>query len=595
MIYRSGFNPVFATLLLLIGSGLHAQQPSMREDLPSDELRHMEVLYQSAESNLKDNASLALDHATKALKVAQESGYTYGIAKAYYLLGEIYGSAFQDLNQGIHYHQQSISAAQQTDSVEMLARNYFSLGSLYHGLGLSATALHQFTTSLQLYRKNDDRLHEALVQVHIASIYSEWGGIPYDTIEPQYTYALTRAKAYASEYLLIHTLYLYTTSLTDHGHFAEAEKYLEQALTIAENNVRYHDLLHGLYSNMGEVLLHKKETANAIVFFERSKAISREHHIRSGEALASLKLGKASYLSNDLSRAAYYYQDALAIYQQLHMRKRIIETYGALATLAGALNNFEKAFQYRSTQQIYEDSVYQDQKNALVHEVYTRTTEAFGESKMLIEKKNAHLNELYLTLLFSIVVTLIFLALLYLNHQRLRTAKERSMLVSDKLLLQKELEAKTLEEEQLRQKLEFHAKTLTANTLNLIQKNEILERIKAKAEDIRKSSAVDMPAKVNNLMHTVNFALNVDKDWENFRIHFEQVHNNFFDHLKSKFPDLNSNDLKLCALLKLNLDTKQIATVMDISPESVKVARSRLRKKLQLEQSANLSSFITHV
>jgi FixJ family two-component response regulator len=93
----------------------------------------------------------------------------------------------------------------------------------------------------------------------------------------------------------------------------------------------------------------------------------------------------------------------------------------------------------------------------------------------------------------------------------------------------------------------------------------------------------------------VNFALNLDKDWENFKIHFEQVHNNFFDHLKSKFPDLNSNDLKLCALLKLNLDTKQIATVMDISPESVKVARSRLRKKLQLEQSENLSSFITHV
>lgn len=595
MIYRRGFNLVFATLLLLIGSSLHAQQPSVREDPPSDEHLHVDVLCRYAENNVKSNASLALDYATKALSVAQENGYTYGIAKAYYLLGKIYGSSFQDLNQGVHYHQLSISAAQKTDSVDILASNHFSLGILYHDLGLYATALHQFTTSLQLYRKEEDRLQEALVQVHIASLYSEWGGIPYDTTEQHYTYALKRAKAYGSDHLLIHTLYLYTTSLIDHGHFAKAEKYLTQALAIAENNVRYHDLLHRFYSNMGEVYLYKKETANATGFFERSKDVSRLHHIRSGEALASLKLGKACYLSNDLSKAEYYYQDALAIYRQLHMRKRIIETYGALATVASALSDFEKAFQYRSHQQTYEDSIYQDQKNVLVHEMNTRTTEAATESKTLLEKKNAHLNELYITLLFSIVVTLIFLALLYLNHQRLRTAKERSMLVSEKLLLQKELHAKTLEEEQLKQKLEFHAKTLTANTLNLIQKNEVLERIKVKAEDIRKSSAIDMPAKLNNLMHTVNFALNLDKDWENFRIHFEQVHNNFFDHLKSKFPDLNSNDLKLCALLKLNLDTKQIATVMDISPESVKVARSRLRKKLQLEQSANLSSFITHV
>lgn len=595
MIYRSGFNLVFATLLLLTGIRLHAQQPLVNEDLPADAHRQVDVLYRSAEDNLKSNASLALDYATKALRTAQENGYTYGIAKAYYLLGKIYGSAFQDFDQGIHYHTLSISAAEKIDSVEMLATNYFSLGNLYHGLGLYATALHQFTISLQLYRKEGDWLHEALVQAHIASIYSEWGGISYDTIELHYTYALKRAKAYASEYLLIHTLCLYTTSLTDRGHFAEAEKYLAEALAIAENNIRYHDLLHQFYSNMGEVLLHKKETVKAIGFFERSKDVSREHHLRSGEAQASLKLGKACYRSNDLSKAEYYYQDALAIYRQLHMRMRIIETYGALATLASALNNFEKAFQYRSSQQLYEDSIYQDQKNALVQEINTHATEVTSESKTLIEKKNAHLNELYLTLLFSIVVTLIFLTLLYLNHQRLRTAKERSMLVNEKLLLQKELETKTLEEEQLRQKLEFHAKTLTANTLNLIQKNEILERIKVKAEDIRKSSAIDMPAKLNNLMHAVNFALNLDKDWENFRIHFEQVHNNFFDHLKSKFPDLNSNDLKLCALLKLNLDTKQIATVMDISPESVKVARSRLRKKLQLEQSANLSSFITHV
>jgi hypothetical protein len=145
------------------------------------------------------------------------------------------------------------------------------------------------------------------------------------------------------------------------------------------------------------------------------------------------------------------------------------------------------------------------------------------------------------------------------------------------------------------QKLEFNAKTLTANTLNLIQKNEILVQIREKAEAIKNASPDELSLKIKDLMHSVNFGLNTDKNWENFMIHFEQVHNNFFDQLKSKYPHLNSSDLKFCALLKLKLDTKEIATIMNISPQSVKVARSRLRKKLQLGITSNLSSFITQI
>jgi tetratricopeptide (TPR) repeat protein len=595
MIYFSGFNRMFITLMLIVGS-LQAQPlPADENDVKADEIRHVKILHQLAEKNLTLNTPLALDYATQALTVSEQGGYEYGTAKSYYLLGKIHGCEFEDFAKGIEYHKQSISMAQRVDSVEMLARNYFSMGRLYYGLGLYATSLHHFHTSLNLYRKKQDVIHESIVQIHVASIYSEWGDAPYDTAVSYYTHALRQAEEHKNEYLQVYTLYLYTTSLIEHNNFAEAEKYVRQALNITENNESYHSFTHRFYSNMGEILLHHQDIPQAIAFFEKSRTASRAHKIRYGAAFASLKLGKAYLATREFSKAEHYYQEALAAYKELNMRKKIIEAYGALAALASTLNNFERAFHYRSNQLVYEDSVCEDQKNNLILEMNTRAAKISSEKQTLIEKKNAHINELYITLLVSIITTLIFLGLLYLNHQRLRTAKERSMLVNEKLLLQKELETKKLEEEQLKQKLEFHAKTLTTNTLNLIQKNEILEKIKIKAEEIRKSSAVDLPAKLNNLMHTVNFALNLDKDWENFKIHFEQVHNNFFDHLKSKFPDLNSNDLKLCALLKLNLDTKQIATVMDISPESVKVARSRLRKKLQLEQSENLSSFITHV
>jgi len=276
------------------------------------------------------------------------------------------------------------------------------------------------------------------------------------------------------------------------------------------------------------------------------------------------------------------------------VRKYLVKASGELATLYESQHQFAQAYEYRTLQQESVDSIFADQRRDLILEQQSNAATVQAK-ELTLERKDEHINDLYWSVLVIVLITLISVTLLYLNHERLRTAKYKAMLANDKVVLEKELENKKLEEEQLKQQLEFNAKTLTANTLNLIQKNEILEKIKTKAEEIKKASVTDLPAKINNLMHTVNFALNIDKDWENFKLHFEQVHNNFFDNLKAKYPDLNSNDLKLCALLKLNLDTKEIATIMDISPESVKVARSRLRKKLQLEHSDNLSSFITQI
>jgi DNA-binding CsgD family transcriptional regulator len=86
--------------------------------------------------------------------------------------------------------------------------------------------------------------------------------------------------------------------------------------------------------------------------------------------------------------------------------------------------------------------------------------------------------------------------------------------------------------------------------------------------------------------------LSIDKDWEDFRLQFEQVHQGFFKQLKDQCPELSTSELKLCALIKLNLSMKETPTILGISPESVKTARYRLRKKLQLSHEENLIDFI---
>ena len=86
-----------------------------------------------------------------------------------------------------------------------------------------------------------------------------------------------------------------------------------------------------------------------------------------------------------------------------------------------------------------------------------------------------------------------------------------------------------------------------------------------------------------------------DNNWKVFDHYFESVNKNFYTRLKQKYPEISSNDLKICALIKLNLSIKKMATILNISPDSVKTARHRLRKKLQLSTEENLTDFILSV
>ena len=85
---------------------------------------------------------------------------------------------------------------------------------------------------------------------------------------------------------------------------------------------------------------------------------------------------------------------------------------------------------------------------------------------------------------------------------------------------------------------------------------------------------------------------NMDADWEHFAIHFDKVHNDFFVALKNQHRNLTPNELKLCAYLRMNLCTKEVARLMNISVRGVEISRYRLRKKLQISTETNLTAYL---
>ena len=149
-----------------------------------------------------------------------------------------------------------------------------------------------------------------------------------------------------------------------------------------------------------------------------------------------------------------------------------------------------------------------------------------------------------------------------------------------------------MRENELEQELEYKNKALTSYTVNFIQKSELVEEMKSKIDEMRSEDDGKLDQKLRSLKRTLEQNYNIDRDWEDFKLYFEQVHDRFFTDLKLEFPELTNAELKLCSLLRMNLNIKEVANIMAISPPSVKTARHRLRKKLGLKSEQNLIDYL---
>ncbi|MDH6306147.1 DNA-binding CsgD family transcriptional regulator [Parabacteroides sp. PF5-5] len=146
-------------------------------------------------------------------------------------------------------------------------------------------------------------------------------------------------------------------------------------------------------------------------------------------------------------------------------------------------------------------------------------------------------------------------------------------------------------EELLRELEEKNAELLTQTSF-VIRRNELLMKIKGELEDFyRKQNNKSLAPLFNKVDALLSENIDTEEDWKMFLINFEQKHTGFFKHLKADYPSLTSNDLKLCACLRLNLDSKDIAALMNVSVRSVENSRSRLRKKLNISASQHLNEF----
>ncbi|MGK0489663.1 MAG: DNA-binding CsgD family transcriptional regulator [Candidatus Endobugula sp.] len=163
----------------------------------------------------------------------------------------------------------------------------------------------------------------------------------------------------------------------------------------------------------------------------------------------------------------------------------------------------------------------------------------------------------------------------------------------ESITLKTEQEIFRLKNEKLKSEVHFKSQELTSSTMHLIQKNELLNQIKNTLKGYAKSDAPkNLNTELNKIVKSIDKDLAKADEWQKFELNFDQVHGNFIARLKDSYPKMTPQELKFSAYIRMNLNTKEIANLLNISVRGVEIGRYRIRKKLALERQDNLSDFI---
>ncbi|MFZ9046377.1 MAG: LuxR C-terminal-related transcriptional regulator, partial [Cyclobacteriaceae bacterium] len=179
---------------------------------------------------------------------------------------------------------------------------------------------------------------------------------------------------------------------------------------------------------------------------------------------------------------------------------------------------------------------------------------------------------------------------------RRRYKKEKIKLIADqkKEIEIKETELTQLKNEKLESEISHKKRQLASSTMHLLDKNDLLSRLKTQINSLTDNEQLDQQSvkDLRRMVKEIDRNIDKDKSWEQFELHFDEVHGDFLKRISHEYDSMTPQEIKLAAYLRMNMTTKEIANLLKISVRGVEIARYRLRKKLDLNQGQNLVDFM---
>jgi tetratricopeptide (TPR) repeat protein/DNA-binding CsgD family transcriptional regulator len=584
---------VLITVLLFGGLGYAgAQMPANRDSMlsvfrshtPGTEEKSILCARIAASYSASDTDS-ALWYASQGLSLARSVNFKEGIVKNEIELGN---SAIQT-NQLDKSRDHFLAAAKLSgDSpAEDVSKIYLMLGYIFDLQGMYNKAMEFYLKGVKLAETNNDLNFLPKYFNNIAVIYDLVGdkkrSIAYyqksaDIFKKQNDYI-----NYANTLTNLGSLY-FANNLDDSSAY-----YYQLALPIHLKLNNYYGLMN-LYIGLGDLENRKGSLSK-----------SQEHYLKASSLLDSIPpsyIGSKSYSKADIysglgknslnmghyAEARQFLYEAYKIAGKEAMLSIQVKTSLSISDLHQKTGAADSALAWYKVYKLLDDSLNLDKNKNLIliqeMEIGFKKEKETQKLYQLKKEQEARNTILIFTAVVLIMLIILLVILMFFLYQRSKA-------------IQSELKRRTLEleKENLQKDLDHKSRELTTSVMYLLRKNELLEDITPKLREANSGLDPESQKQVRTIIRELESSTSKDA-WTEFEIRFQDVHGDFYSRLSKEFPLLSPNELKLCAFLRLNMSSKEIASIIFRTEHSIKIARYRLRKKLGLDHDENIVSFL---
>ncbi|MEM1002865.1 MAG: tetratricopeptide repeat protein, partial [Bacteroidota bacterium] len=458
----------------------------------------------------------------------------YGIT-----VGKI-GATYMNLGDYKKSFEQSVAALKILDTIEQepwrKADLKLQIGNIEYKRQNYLESLRYYNQALDLYRDMEDNIWEAYTLNDIANSYFDLDSL--DQAETYYKKALSIAENYE---LLDIQAFVWSNLgaiYTKKGELKIAREEINRALVFNKNQYDINNILSN-YIAFIELELKSKNRRAALNYANKGLALADS--IKSMDSKSKFILFRSE------------------IYGERGNYRRAYEDLNRYVVLNDSLTKVNNSKQIDELKIIYETE--QKEKELIIQQ---------NEIKLLKERQQRAEIQKWFIIITLLGIMAFTIAVIYGLRQKMK----RNRLIR----------------EQLDKSLGFKEKELTTHALHLAHKNEILLDLKKQLKELKTKGTNTY--QYQKIINNINLDINNDNNWQQFRSYFEEVHKDFNSKILKTYPEVSNNDLRLMSLLKMNLSSKEIANILNISIEGVKKARYRLRKKLNLSTEESLQELV---
>lgn len=481
----------------------------------------------------------AFIYAKEAYNLSKRADYKK--AEITYTLGIVY-SYYNELSRSQKYFHEAFKLAKQSNNTELLYTLYAAIGINYNFMKEYEKSLEYLNKSLVYLDKYDDNNKISLL-ISIGQAYSNI------------------------------------------GNFNESEKYLYKALEISK---KINSKIADVYIVLGDSYLRKKDFPKSIEFYDKTikSGVSKEsrYYISALDGLFQNNLELKNY---DEAFKQALVIDSLA--GKLMDYDVQINTLLSLSELSDYEGNYKSALHYANRYINLRDTILTRQKNEQLNFLNIEFETSLKEQKIAAMEKEAEYKVILFSIIFVSLILIISVLFFILKHIK----QKNKILLLEKQKMQYEKELEVLEKQKLRLQIYEKDREILTHILQINQQKEILTNVKEEVTGfVNYDNMEEVYNSVKKLNSDILTKIKLCDDWEQIKLHFEKVHPSFFSNLRIKHQHLTINELKMCSYIKLKFSIKEISRLLNITPESVKVSRSRLKKKLQIPDEVNIDEYL---